>query len=71
MSELVEHIAEKYTHRGFPLDGLIEAGNAGLSEARSTYDPASTWSFNTYATWYVRRAIRRAYLPTPPTQGDE
>lgn len=63
--ELIEHnirlsvaVALRYAGRGVPLDDLIQEGNIGLIRAASDYD-AARGRFSTYATYWVRQAIRR------------
>jgi RNA polymerase sigma factor (sigma-70 family) len=57
---LVVSIARDYGGRGVDLSDLVAEGNLGLLHAVDRFDPARGVRFGTYATWWVRRAIRRA-----------
>ncbi len=57
---LVVNEAKKYTDYGLPLHDLIEEGNMGLMKAVERFDPERGTRFSTYATWWIRQAIRRA-----------
>ncbi len=57
---LVVNEAKKYTDYGLPLHDLIEEGNMGLLKAVERFDPERGTRFSTYATWWIRQAIRRA-----------
>jgi RNA polymerase primary sigma factor len=57
---LVVSIAREYSRRGVDLMDLISEGNLGLLHAVDRFDPDRGVRFGTYATWWVRRAIRRA-----------
>ncbi len=59
---LVVNIAKKYTHRGMLLSDLIEEGNLGLIRAVEGYDPAQNTRFSTYASWWIKQAIKRALI---------
>lgn len=63
-TKLVEHhlrsvvyFARRY--RG-PLEDLIQEGNIGLIEAAKKFDPNRGVEFLTYASWWIKRGIRRA-----------
>ena len=45
------------------LEILVRAGDAGLHTALDKFDPSKGFRFSTYATWWIRQAIRRAAGP--------
>jgi RNA polymerase primary sigma factor len=57
---LVVHIAREYEHCGAPLLDLINEGNIGLMKAVERFDPAKGAKFSTYASLWIKQAIRRA-----------
>ncbi len=61
---LVVNIAKNYNNRGMPLSDLIEEGNLGLLRAVEGYDPEQGTRFSTYASWWIKQAIKRALINT-------
>ncbi|HEY3227095.1 MAG TPA: sigma-70 family RNA polymerase sigma factor [Planctomycetota bacterium] len=64
---LVVSVAKNYTNKGLAFLDLIEEGNLGLLKAVARFDPARKCRFSTYATWWIRQAIRRALVNTAKT----
>ncbi|GAC1334724.1 MAG: RNA polymerase sigma factor RpoD/SigA [Isosphaeraceae bacterium] len=64
---LVVRVARDYAGRGLPLDDLIGEGNLGLIRAASEYDPRFGTRFSTYASYWIKQAIRAALTNTAAT----
>ncbi|MHC4948803.1 MAG: sigma-70 family RNA polymerase sigma factor [Planctomycetota bacterium] len=62
---LVVAIASKYAPHNVSLQDLIADGNIGLMQAVEKWDPARGTRFSTYATWWIKQAIRRSPANNP------
>jgi len=56
---LVVNIARHYVNRGLSFPDLIEEGNIGLLKAVEGFDPENGSRFSTYASWWIKQAIKR------------
>jgi RNA polymerase primary sigma factor len=59
---LVVSIARKFTGRGMDLQDLIAEGNLGLLRAVESFDPSRNRRFSTYASFWIKEAIRRGLV---------
>jgi RNA polymerase primary sigma factor len=57
---LVVAIAKDYVNLGLPLLDLISEGNIGLMKAVDRFDPKKGAKLSTYASWWIKQAIKRA-----------
>ena len=64
---LVPVIARKFVGRGLAFADLIGEGNLGLIRAAERYDPKFGTRFSTYASYWIKEAIRRALIETTTT----
>ena len=57
---LVVKIAQEYSNLGLSVLDLINEGNMGLMKAVERFDPAKGGKLSTYASWWIKQAIKRA-----------
>jgi RNA polymerase primary sigma factor len=57
---LVVKIARDYSGLGLPLLDLINEGNIGLMKGVERFNPAKGAKLSTYASWWIKQAIKRA-----------
>ncbi len=57
----VVSIAKKYMNRGIPLAELVTEGNLGLYEAARRFDERRGCAFISYAVWWIRRNLNKAF----------
>jgi RNA polymerase sigma factor (sigma-70 family) len=53
--------ALKYRWECVPVEDLVQAGNMGLLRAAQRFDPERGYRFSTYATYWVRQGVHRAF----------
>ena len=63
---LVVSIAKHFQGRGLSLPDLIEEGNIGVIKAVERFDASFDCRFSTYATWWIKQAIKRALIDKVP-----
>jgi RNA polymerase primary sigma factor len=61
---LVVKIAKNFLNRGMSMADLVEEGNLGLLRAVEGFDPEQGSRFSTYASWWIKQAIKRALINT-------
>ncbi len=64
---LVISVAKRYRNRGVQLADLVEEGNIGLVHAVEKFDPEMDTRFSTYATWWIKQAVRRSLMNSAKT----
>src|SRR3954470_15188532 len=64
---LVVNIARGYNGKGLGLQDLIEEGNLGLLRAVEGFDPAMGTRFSTYASYWIKKSIKRALINSAKT----
>jgi RNA polymerase primary sigma factor len=57
---LVVSIARMCESKSVQFLDLVREGNLGLIRAVEEFSPAEPFRFSTFATWWIRRAIRQA-----------
>ena len=57
---LVVKIARDYEGLGLPLLDLINEGNIGLMKGVQRFDPTRGAKLSSYASWWIKQAVRRA-----------
>jgi RNA polymerase primary sigma factor len=62
---LVTRVARSYSRRltgtSLTFEDLLQEGVIGLARAAEKYDPNCGYAMSTYATWWIRQAISRAF----------
>lgn len=58
---LVYTIVRRYTHHSIQMLDLMQEGNIGLMRAVEKYDYKLGHKFSTYATWWIKQSVARAY----------
>ena len=57
---LVVKIAHDFKNLGLPFEDLVSEGNIGLIRAAEKFDPEKGSKFSSYASWWIKQAMRRA-----------
>ncbi len=65
--KLVVKIARDYMGRGLSMEDLIGEGNVGLIRAAEEFDPSFGTRFSTYASYWIKMAIREGLTNTSST----
>ena len=65
--KLVVKIARDYTGRGLSMEDLIGEGNLGLIRAAEEFDPSFGTRFRTYASYWIKMAIREGLTNSSST----
>lgn len=58
---LVVLVARRFNRKGMQLLDLIQEGNIGLMRAVEKFDYKRGHKFSTYATWWIKQSVTRAY----------
>lgn len=58
---LVVLVSRRYARKNMPLLDLIQEGNIGLMRAVEKFDYKRGHKFSTYATWWIKQSITRAF----------
>lgn len=59
--KLVVLVARRFNRRGMQMLDLIQEGNIGLMRAVEKFDYKRGHKFSTYATWWIKQSVTRAY----------
>ena len=65
--KLVVKVARDFEGRGLALEDLVGEGNLGLIRAAKEFDPSYGTRFSTYASHWIKQAIRHALITTTAT----
>ncbi|MCD4822964.1 MAG: RNA polymerase sigma factor RpoD/SigA [Phycisphaerae bacterium] len=61
---LVVKLAKQYSSHGMTFSDLVAEGNLGLMRAVENFDPDQGVRFSTYASWWIKQAIKKAMIST-------
>ncbi|NCO57139.1 MAG: sigma-70 family RNA polymerase sigma factor [Deltaproteobacteria bacterium] len=59
---LVVNIGKRYRNRGLPFLDIISEGNLGLIRAVEKFDWRRGFKLSTYASWWIKQSIERAFV---------